>query len=304
MHGLWCAILPYWNQHQRYGEPGCPINNLIPEFNDLIYRDRWDEALQRLRKTNNFPEFTGRVCPAPCEGSCVLGVIEPPVTIKNIECSIIDHGWENNLLTPNPPAERTGKTVAIVGSGPAGLAAADQLNQAGHKVTVFERADRPGGLLMYGIPNMKLDKTEIVDRRIKLMEDEGIEFKCNVFVSENNEWTPAKLRTEFDSVILCCGATKARDLPIEGRDAKGVYQAMEFLTTNTQYQLDNQFDGSNPELNATGKEVIVIGGGDTGTDCVGTSIRQGCKNVIQLEIMPQPPTERAADNPWPPPKKS
>lgn len=278
---------------------GCPINNLIPEFNDLIYRDRWDEALQRLRKTNNFPEFTGRVCPAPCEGSCVLGVIEPPVTIKNIECSIIDHGWENNLLTPNPPAERTGKTVAIVGSGPAGLAAADQLNQAGHKVTVFERADRPGGLLMYGIPNMKLDKTEIVDRRIKLMEDEGIEFKCNVFVSENNEWTPAKLRTEFDSVILCCGATKARDLPIEGRDAKGVYQAMEFLTTNTQYQLDNQFDGSNPELNATGKEVIVIGGGDTGTDCVGTSIRQGCKNVIQLEIMPQPPTERAADNPWP-----
>lgn len=278
---------------------GCPINNLIPEFNDLIYRNRWDEALERLRKTNNFPEFTGRVCPAPCEGSCVLGIIEPPVTIKNIEHAIIDHGWENNLLTPNPPAVRTGKTVAIVGSGPAGLSAADQLNQAGHTVIVFERADRPGGLLMYGIPNMKLDKKEVVERRIALMEAEGVEFKCNVFVAENNDWTPSRLRKEFDAIILCCGATEARDLEIDGRDAKGVHQAMEFLTASTKHLLDTDFDGTNPELNAKGKDVVVIGGGDTGTDCVGTSIRQGCNNVIQLEIMPMPPMERASNNPWP-----
>ena len=278
---------------------GCPINNLIPEWNDLIYRGRWDEALARLRKTNNFPEFTGRVCPAPCEGSCVLGYNEPPVAIKNVECSIIDRGWQDGLMTPNPPAERTGKTVAVVGSGPAGLAAADQLNQAGHTVTVFERADRAGGLLMYGIPNMKLDKAEVVDRRVDLMKAEGVNFEMNVFISANNDWTPSRLRKEFDSVILCCGATEARDLEIDGRDAKGVHQAMEFLTDNTKYQLDNNFNGTNPELNATDKDVVVIGGGDTGTDCVGTSIRQGCKNVIQLEIMPMPPMERAANNPWP-----
>ena len=278
---------------------GCPINNLIPEWNDLIYRGRRDEALARLRKTNNFPEFTGRVCPAPCEGSCVLGYNEPPVAIKNVECSIIDRGWQDGLMTPNPPAERTGKTVAVVGSGPAGLAAADQLNQAGHTVTVFERADRAGGLLMYGIPNMKLDKAEVVDRRVDLMKAEGVNFEMNVFISANNDWTPSRLRKEFDSVILCCGATEARDLEIDGRDAKGVHQAMEFLTDNTKYQLDNNFNGTNPELNATDKDVVVIGGGDTGTDCVGTSIRQGCKNVIQLEIMPMPPMERAANNPWP-----
>lgn len=278
---------------------GCPINNLIPEFNDLVFKNRWEEALDRLRKTNNFPEFTGRVCPAPCEGSCVLGFNQPPVTIKNVECSIIDRGWEEGWLTPNPPEERTGKTVAVVGSGPAGLSAADQLNQAGHTVTVFERADRPGGLLMYGIPNMKLDKQEIVDRRIQLMKDEGIVFKCGIFIGQDDTWTVERLRTEFDSVILCCGATKPRDLPIEGRDAEGVHFAMEFLTENTQYQLDNGFNGTNPELNATGKNVIVIGGGDTGTDCVGTSLRQGCESVIQLEIMPRPPEERAANNPWP-----
>lgn len=295
-----CGV-PYCHTGTNIGgmASGCPINNLIPEFNDLVYRGRWDEALTRLRKTNNFPEFTGRVCPAPCEGSCVLGSIEPPVTIKNMECSIIDRGWEDGNMTPNPPAERTGKTVAIIGSGPAGLAAADQLNQAGHTVTIFERADRPGGLLMYGIPNMKLDKQVIVDRRIDLMKAEGILFEMNVFVSENSDWTPSRLRSEFDSVILCCGATEPRDLPIDGRHANGVHQAMEFLTANTQYQLDNNFDGSNPDLNAEGKEVVVIGGGDTGTDCVGTSIRQGCKNVIQLEIMPMPPMERAPDNPWP-----
>jgi len=278
---------------------GCPINNLIPEFNDLVYRNRWQEALSRLRKTNNFPEFTGRVCPAPCEGSCVLGYIEPPVTIKNIECSIIDRGWDEGWLPPTPPAVRTGKRVAVVGSGPAGLACADQLNQAGHTVTVFERADRIGGLLMYGIPNMKLDKREIVERRVELMRAEGVTFKTGVFIGKNEEWTPTRLRKEFHSVVLCCGATQARDLPIEGREAAGVHLAMEFLTANTQYQLDHGFDGTNPALNATGKNVVVIGGGDTGTDCVGTSIRQGCKSVVQLEILPKPPLSRAKDNPWP-----
>ena len=278
---------------------GCPINNLIPEFNDLVYRNRWKEALDRLRKTNNFPEFTGRVCPAPCEGSCVLGSIEPPVTIKNIECSIIDRGWEEGWLTPRVPAHRTGKKVAVVGSGPAGLACADQLNQAGHSVTVFERADRAGGLLMYGIPNMKLDKTEVVDRRIQLMRDEGVHFVMNANIGVDGEWTPSRLQKDFDAIVLCCGATQGRDLPIDGRDAKGVYLAMEFLTENTKYQLDHGFDGTNPGLNATGKDVVVIGGGDTGTDCVGTSLRQKCKSVVQLEIMPRPPESRAANNPWP-----
>ena len=278
---------------------GCPVNNLIPEWNDLIFRGRWKEALERLHKTNNFPEFTGRVCPAPCEGSCVLGVIEPPVTIKNNECAIIDRGWEEGWVTARIPATRTGKKVAIVGSGPAGLACADQLNQAGHSVTVFEREDRVGGLLMYGIPNMKLDKELVVQRRVNLMIEEGIEFKTGIFIGKDSEWTAERLRTEFDSVVLCCGATQGRDLPIENRDADGVFMAMEFLTTNTRYQLDNHFDGSNPALNATGKDVVVIGGGDTGTDCVGTSLRHGCKSVIQLEIMPQPPIKRAANNPWP-----
>lgn len=279
---------------------GCPINNLIPEFNDLVYRNRWQEALDRLRKTNNFPEFTGRVCPAPCEGSCVLGYIEPPVTIKNIECSIVDRGWEEGWLKPHIPAQRTGKKVAVVGSGPAGLACADQLNQAGHQVTVFERADRIGGLLMYGIPNMKLDKKEVVDRRVDLMRAEGVEFLTSINIGQDSEWPRERLSQDFDAIVLCCGATKGRDLPIDNRDAKGIHMAMEFLTINTSYQLDHGFDGTNPqELNATGKDVIVIGGGDTGTDCVGTSIRQACKSVTQLEIMPMPPMERAADNPWP-----
>lgn len=278
---------------------GCPVNNLIPEWNDLIFRGRWKEALARLHKTNNFPEFTGRVCPAPCEGSCVLGVIQPPVTIKNNECAIIDRGWDEGWVTPRIPAIRTGKKVAIVGSGPAGLACADQLNQAGHSVTVFEREDRVGGLLMYGIPNMKLDKELVVQRRVNLLIEEGIEFKTGIFIGKDSEWTAERLRTEFDSVVLCCGATQGRDLPIEGREAQGVFLAMEFLTTNTRYQLDHGFDGSNPALNATGKDVVVIGGGDTGTDCVGTSLRHGCKSVIQLEIMPQPPLQRAANNPWP-----
>ncbi len=278
---------------------GCPIHNLIPEWNDLIFHGRWREALARLHKTNNFPEFTGRVCPAPCEGSCVLGVIQPPVTIKNNECAIIDHAWENGWITPKIPAKRTNKKVAVVGSGPAGLACADQLNQAGHNVTVFEREDRIGGLLMYGIPNMKLAKDEVVSRRVNLMRDEGVAFLTGIHIGTDRKWTPARLRGEFDAVVLCCGATLARELPIEGRDASGVLLAMDFLTTNTRHQLDHSFDGSNPLLNAANKDVVVIGGGDTGTDCVATSLRHGCKSVTQLEILPQPPRDRASDNPWP-----
>ena len=273
---------------------GCPINNLIPEWNDLVYRGLWKEALDRLHKTNNFPEFTGRVCPAPCEGSCVLGINAPPVTIKNIEASIIDHGWEEGWVLPEPPKQRTGKRVAVIGSGPAGLSAAAQLNRAGHLVTVYERADRPGGLLMYGIPNMKLDKQEVVLRRIKLLEDEGIKFICNANVGENVE--PQIFLKEFDATVICTGATQPRDLTTEGRSLKGVHFAMEFLTANTKAVLNG---GATAPINAKGKDVIVIGGGDTGTDCVGTSMRHGCKSLVQIEILPKPPTERAADNPWP-----
>ena len=274
---------------------GCPIHNLIPEWNDLVYRGLWREALDRLHKTNNFPEFTGRVCPAPCEGSCVLGMKAPAVTIKNIEVSIIDHGWENGWVTAEPPKKRTGKKVAVVGSGPAGLSAAAQLNKAGHEVTVFERADRPGGLLMYGIPNMKLDKKEVVLRRLALLEKEGVKFVCNTEIGKN--YPAEKLLKEFDAVILATGATKPRDLPIAGRELKGIHFAMEFLTANTK----NLLDGNKPDaqISAAGKDVVVIGGGDTGTDCVGTSVRHGCKSLVQLEIMAQPPIERAANNPWP-----
>jgi glutamate synthase (NADPH) small chain len=274
---------------------GCPINNLIPEWNDLVYRGKWKEALERLHKTNNFPEFTGRVCPAPCEGSCVLGISDPPVTIKTIECAIVDKGFENGWIVPEPPGKRTGKKVAVVGSGPAGLAAAAQLNRAGHWVTVFERADRIGGLLTYGIPNMKLDK-RLVDRRVKLMEAEGVTFITNCEVGSS--YPASQLRSEFNAVVLCGGATQPRDLPIEGRHLQGIHFAMEFLHKNTKSLLDsNLADGA--YISAKGKDVIVIGGGDTGTDCVGTSMRHGCRSLIQFEILAKPPLVRAADNPWP-----
>ena len=274
---------------------GCPIHNLIPEWNDLVYRGLWREALERLHKTNNFPEFTGRVCPAPCEGSCVLGINNPPVTIKNIECAIADHGWENGWIAPEPPKLRTGKKVGVVGSGPAGLCAAAQLNRAGHEVTVFERADRPGGLLMYGIPNMKLDKQEVVLRRIRQMEAEGIRFVCNTDVGK--DFPAEKLLKEFDAVILAAGATQPRDLPVLGRQLAGVHFAMDFLTANTRSLLDGHKNGN--FIDAAGKDVVVIGGGDTGTDCVGTALRHGCKSLVQVEILPQPPPQRAPDNPWP-----
>jgi len=274
---------------------GCPIHNLIPEWNDLVYRGLWKEALERLHKTNNFPDFTGRVCPAPCEGSCVLGINTPPVTIKNLEYAIIEKGWEAGWVLPEPPSVRSGKKVAVVGSGPAGLCAAAQLNKAGHLVTVFERADRVGGLLTYGIPNMKLDKEQVVFRRIRQMEAEGIQFLVNTEVGVN--YPAAKLLREFDGVVLCTGATKPRDLPVEGRNLKGVHYAMDFLTSNTRSLLDRHRNGN--FISADGKDVVVIGGGDTGTDCVGTSLRHGCKSLTQIEILPQPPLDRAKDNPWP-----
>lgn len=273
---------------------GCPVNNLIPEWNDLIYKGHWRQALDRLHRTNNFPEFTGRVCPAPCEGSCTLGMNNPPVTIKNIEVSIVEKGWQEGWITPSSPTARTGKSVAVVGSGPAGLSAAAQLNKAGHRVTVFERADLPGGLLMYGIPNMKLDKREVLMRRIKLMEEEKITFVCNTNIGAA-EYPVDKLRSEFDAVILATGATLPRDLTVEGRSLKGVHFAMDFLSANTRGLLNEGVD----YISAKGKDVIIIGGGDTGTDCVGTSIRHGCNSVVQLEIMPRSPRERASDNPWP-----
>ena len=274
---------------------GCPIDNLIPEWNDLVYKNEWQEALERLEKTNNFPEFTGRVCPAPCEGSCVLGLNNPAVTIKNIELAIIDKGFEEGWIKPRLVESRSGKKVAVVGSGPAGLAAADELNQMGHLVKVYERSDRIGGLLMYGIPNMKLGK-DVVNRRVELLSDEGVDFITNVDVGK--DITTKELQENFDAVIFATGATKARDLPAENRDAKGIYPAMDFLTSNTKSLLDDgQPDQS--DLSADGKNVIVIGGGDTGTDCIGTSLRQGAKSIINFELMSRPPEDRSDNNPWP-----
>lgn len=276
-------------------ENGCPIHNLIPEWNDLVYQGRWHEALDRLHKTNNFPEFTGRVCPAPCEGSCVLGITDPAVTIKNIECAIIDKGFEEGWVTPIQPESRSGKKVAVVGSGPAGLAAAAQLNKAGHQVTVYERADRIGGLLVYGIPNMKLDKG-IVERRVNLLREEGVEFITNANIGINV--SVSDLQTAHDALLFTTGATTPRDLPIPGREGAGVHFAMEFLTANTKSYLDsNHADGE--YISAKGKKVIVIGGGDTGTDCIGTSLRHGCESLVNFELLPKPPAERAENNPWP-----
>ncbi|KAK1285364.1 hypothetical protein QJS10_CPB20g02004 [Acorus calamus] len=277
---------------------GCPLGNKIPEFNELVHQNRWREALDRLLETNNFPEFTGRVCPAPCEGSCVLGIIENPVSIKSIECSIIDKAFEEGWMVPRPPLKRTGKRVAIVGSGPAGLAAADQLNRMGHWVTVFERSDRIGGLMMYGVPNMKADKINIVQRRVNLMSEEGINFVVNANVGTDSLYSIDKLHAENDAIVLACGSTKPRDLPVPGREFTGIHFAMEFLHANTKSLLDSHLQDGN-YISAKGKKVVVIGGGDTGTDCIGTSIRHGCTNIVNLELLPEPPKSRAPGNPWP-----
>ncbi len=281
---------------------GCPINNLIPEWNDLVYQGLWREAYDRLNKTNNFPEFTGLVCPAPCEAACTLGIIDPPVTIKNIEYAIIDKAFDEGWVTPNLPSTRTGKKVAVIGSGPAGLACADQLNTVGHSVTVFERADRIGGLLMYGIPNMKLDKS-IVQRRLDLMAEAGVVFQTNTEIGV--DIAAGQLKEEFDVIVICTGATRPRDLTAHGREATGIHFAMDFLHGNTQTLLDAKAAGQAvgrdlpAPISARGKDVIVIGGGDTGTDCVATALRHGCNSLVQFEIMAQPPLSRAADNPWP-----
>jgi NAD(P)H-dependent glutamate synthase small subunit len=276
---------------------GCPIDNLIPEWNDLVYQGRWQDALERLHKTNNFPEFTGRVCPAPCEGACVLGITDPPVTIKNIENTIIDRGFAEGWVKAQPPANRTGKKVAIVGSGPAGLAAAAQLNKAGHTVTVYERADRIGGLLMYGIPNMKLDKDYVL-RRIKLMEEEGVKFVTNADVGKNVD--AKQLHADHDVLLMATGATNANDFTAKcpGRNLKGIHFAMEFLTANTRSLLDSKL-ADHKYISAKDKNVLVIGGGDTGTDCIGTSLRHGCKSLVNFEILDRPPNQRAPNNPWP-----
>ncbi len=295
---------------------GCPVDNLIPEWNDLVYRGRWRDALDRLHKTNNFPEFTGRVCPAPCEGSCVLGVNEPAVTIKNIENSIIDNGFKEGWVKPEPPINESGQSVAIIGSGPAGIAAAQQLRRYGHKVDVYERADRIGGLLMYGIPNMKLDKG-VVERRIDQLRSEGVKFHTNTHIGKAENFSeghinrimqnadheityidPNELLQQHDAILWATGATNPRDLPIPGRELKGIHSAMEFLTCNTKSLLDSKHKDKR-YISAKDKNVIVIGGGDTGTDCIGTSLRHGCKTLVNFELLPEPPVERAEDNPWP-----
>jgi len=274
---------------------GCPLNNLIPEWNNLVYNGLWDEALRRLLKTNNFPEFTARVCPAPCEGSCTLAMREEPVTIKQIEYAIIERGFAEGWIQPEPPELRTGKRVAVVGSGPSGLAAADELNKAGHWVTVFERADRIGGLLMYGIPNMKLDK-RIVERRADLMTAEGVTFVTGTEVGK--DLPASQLLTDFDAVVLCGGATRPRDIRVEGRELAGIHFAVDFLSSDTRSMLDDDIRDVG-WVSARHKDVIVIGGGDTGTDCVATSLRHGCNSLVQFEILPELPPRRLPTNPWP-----
>lgn len=274
---------------------GCPLNNLIPEWNDLLYTDNMEQALHRLLKTNNFPEFTSRVCPAPCEAACTCGLNGNPVTIKENENGIIEYGYESGLMKANPPKVRTGKKVAIIGSGPSGLAAADQLNKRGHSVTVFERSDRVGGLLMYGIPNMKLEK-DVIERKVAIMQEEGVTFITNANVGEN--YKAKKIQKEFDSVILACGASNPRDINVPNRNANGIYFAVDYLKSVTKSLLDSKFKDQ-ACITAKDKAVLVIGGGDTGNDCVGTAIRQGAKSVVQLEMMPKLPDERAENNPWP-----
>lgn len=272
---------------------GCPLGNLVPEWNDLVYREDWAAAHERLHATNNFPEFTGRLCPAPCEAACVLGIDQPAVTIKNVEVSIIDRAWESGSVTPRPPERLSGRTVAVVGSGPAGLAAAQQLTRAGHTVAVYERADRVGGLLRYGIPEFKMEKRHI-NRRIEQMRAEGTRFRTGVEVGR--DLTAGDLRRRYDAVVVAAGATTPRDLPVPGRGLKGVHQAMEYLPLANKVQ---EGDFVTPPITAEGKHVVVIGGGDTGADCVGTAHRQGALSVTQLEIMPRPGEERAPHQPWP-----
>jgi len=271
---------------------GCPLNNIIPDWNDLVYRDRWRAAVRVLHSTNNFPEFTGRICPAPCEAACVLGINEPPVTIKVIERTIIDHAFAEGWIVPEPPAVRSGKRVAVVGSGPAGLAAAQQLARAGHWVTVFEKSDRIGGLLRYGIPNFKMEK-EGIDRRMEQMSAEGVEFITNSHVTSLED-----LRRDFQAVVLAMGAEQPRDLPIPGRELKGVHYAMDFLTQQNK-RFHGDAEDTSKAILATGKHVIIIGGGDTGADCLGTSHRQKAASVHQFEILPKPPEDRAPATPWP-----
>jgi glutamate synthase (NADPH) small chain len=299
-----CGI-PFCHGHTVNGNPlesvGCPLGNLIPDWNDAVYRDRWKDALDLLFKTNNFPEFTGRICPAPCEEACVLGINEKPVTIKNIELTIIEHAWREGWVKPQPPTTRTGKKVAVVGSGPAGLGCAAQLNKAGHEVTVFERADQVGGLLMYGIPEFKLEK-QFVQRRIKLMEEEGVKFVTNANVGFNLKIED--LRRDYDAIVLCGGATKPRDLPVPGRDLKGIVFAMDYLPQGNRRALGWNVDGE--LIDAKDKHVVILGGGDTGADCLGTAERQGAKSIKQFELLPKPPGDRTTDvvkdgkvMPWP-----
>lgn len=274
---------------------GCPLHNLVPEWNDLVYTGNWQQAYNRLKKTNNFPEFTSRVCPALCENACTCGLYGDPVATKENEYAIIENAYEKGYALPHPPKVRTGKKVAVIGSGPSGLAVADQLNKRGHLVTVFERHDRIGGLLMYGIPNMKLEK-QIIDRKIDVMKAEGITFVTNTDIGKDIK--PAKLLADFDRVVLCCGSSNPRDITAPGRDAEGIYFAVDFLSRNTKSLLDSDFKDGN-YVSAKGKNVIIIGGGDTGNDCVGTCMRHGCKSVTQIEMMPKAPDKRAANNPWP-----
>lgn len=274
---------------------GCPLHNLVPEWNDLVYTGNWEQAYNRLKKTNSFPEFTSRVCPALCEAACTCGLNGDPVATKENEYAIIENAYKEGYAAAQPPKVRTGKTVAVVGSGPSGLAVADQLNKRGHSVTVFERSDRVGGLLMYGIPNMKLEK-HVIDRKIKIMEEEGVKFVTNANIGKDVK--ASKLLAEFDRVVLACGASNPRDINAPGRDAKGIYFAVDFLKANTKSLLDSNFEDGN-FVNTKGKNVVIIGGGDTGNDCVGTSIRHGAKSVTQIEMMPKAPDTRAEDNPWP-----